>query len=202
MSGDPIRDRREHHIAGCIVRFVGHDIMDYRTAANNNGVERGGADACMDLTDDDNNGLANCAVEFKFTDVYEEFCTMISLADYLVVAANALIGHISNQHDGFDMAAELKAAFRFGRTTTETCTWNVDQMPVVTDGCNGPHGIDTIFVNNVYANTDTPWLHTAAISGAHTIGETKMANSGIADGLWVPEAHARKWDNKYYRHMV
>ena len=72
-SPDP-RDGRDHHIIGCIVRFVGHDFMDYRTAANNpdgSGKERGGSDACMDLDDDDNNGLRDCVKEFGFVEVYE-----------------------------------------------------------------------------------------------------------------------------------
>ena len=101
FADDSIKDAREHHVAGCIIRFVGHDFMDFRTANNNpdgTGEERGGSDACMDLNDDDNNGLANCATEFKFTDIYEQFCDKISLADYLIVAANALTGHLANRH--------------------------------------------------------------------------------------------------------
>ena len=100
------------------------------------------------------------------------------------------------------MKDELKKNFKFGRTTLETCSWNVDQMPVINHGCNGENGIDTIFADNVYAHTAEPWKLTAAISGAHTIGETKLINSGIANGLWVPEASARRFDNKYYKHMV
>ena len=43
--------------AGCIVRTVGHDFMDFR---NNNGVASGGADGCMAFSDADNTGLPTC----------------------------------------------------------------------------------------------------------------------------------------------
>jgi len=38
--------------AGCLVRFAGHDFMDFRTGAG-----RGGSDACIDFTEADNAGL-------------------------------------------------------------------------------------------------------------------------------------------------
>lgn len=75
-------------------------------------------------------------------------------------------------------------------------------MPVTSHGCEGSHGLDTVFINNVYSGHANAWELTAAISGAHTVGETKLGNSGIADGLWVPEENARKFDNKYYLHLV
>ena len=43
--------------AGCIIRTVGHDFMDYR---NNGGTESGGADGCMAFSDADNTGLPTC----------------------------------------------------------------------------------------------------------------------------------------------
>ena len=47
-------------------------------------------------------------------------------------------------------------------------------MPITEHGCEGPNGIDTIFVDNVYGHTGADaWKYTAAISGAHTLGETK-----------------------------
>lgn len=59
----------------------------------------------MILTDDDNNGLAGCLVDFGFTRVYRDFCTHTSIADFAIIAANALTGHLSNNHDDFDLGA-------------------------------------------------------------------------------------------------
>merc|ERR1719454_2077438 len=47
--------------AGCLVRLVGHDIMDFNRDKN-----VGGADGCIDLQDGDNLGLAHCIQRFNF----------------------------------------------------------------------------------------------------------------------------------------
>ena len=46
--------------AGCIVRTVGHDFMDYRVT---DGVASGGADGCMAFADADNTGLPTCLTD-------------------------------------------------------------------------------------------------------------------------------------------
>jgi hypothetical protein len=43
-------------------------------------------------------------------------------------------------------------------------------MPNADTGCED---LQTVFVNNIYANTGHEWEYTAAISGAHTIGSAK-----------------------------
>merc|ERR1711972_978061 len=67
--------------AGCVVRLIGHDFMDF------DGVG-GGSDACLDLADAENNGLSKCLVEGEhgasLNDVYGKHCTSVSLADFLV----------------------------------------------------------------------------------------------------------------------
>ena len=74
--------------AGCVLRMAGHDFMDYKDG-------QGGADGCVDLTDADNSGLAEClhAGEFgiSIADAYEDFCESVSLADFLVIAAEAVM---------------------------------------------------------------------------------------------------------------
>ena len=42
--------------AGCLVRLVGHDFMDYRI----NSVNKGGSDGCLNFKDEDNLGLKEC----------------------------------------------------------------------------------------------------------------------------------------------
>jgi hypothetical protein len=42
----------------CLVRFTGHDFMDFRM--NSNGQTFGGADGCVDLFDPSNIGLEAC----------------------------------------------------------------------------------------------------------------------------------------------
>jgi hypothetical protein len=53
-------------------------------------------------------------------------------------------------------------------------------MPNADTGCED---LQTVFIDNVFANTGLEWELTAAISGAHTIGSAKPENSGY-DGFW------------------
>lgn len=53
-------------------------------------------------------------------------------------------------------------------------------MPNPEEGCEGLQGI---FVDHIYKDSGMPWTMTAAISGAHTVGSAKTANSGY-DGIW------------------
>jgi hypothetical protein len=40
-------------MAGCLLRFAGHDLMDYRVGAK----DIGGSDGCVDFSSGDNAGL-------------------------------------------------------------------------------------------------------------------------------------------------
>jgi len=55
--------------AGCVVRFAGHDFMDFRE--DDNGVTSGGSDGCVNFADPDNKGLAECLSAFAVPDLYE-----------------------------------------------------------------------------------------------------------------------------------
>lgn len=83
----------DHHFAGCILRFAGHDFMDFRHIEGT--FMSGGSDGCMNLEDDDNNGLEKCVNDFGYTEVYKNWCTKISLADFAVIAAEITTGYIS-----------------------------------------------------------------------------------------------------------
>jgi len=54
-----------------------------------------GADGCIDFHDADNAGLAECIYQGEFgvsmRDAYKQWCTTVSLADFFVIAAEALM---------------------------------------------------------------------------------------------------------------
>jgi hypothetical protein len=60
-------------------------------------------------------------------------------------------------------------------------------MPNPEEGCAD---LKRVFVDHVYlhAGLATSWRHTAAISGAHTIGHANPGNSGY-NGSWTYDAH-------------
>lgn len=95
--------------AGCILRVAGHDFMDFKKDVG------GGADGCVDFTDPDNNGLQKCLTgEYAsytsrpgyggyspsgysysdnrgLLDAYQDVCDSVSLADFFVIAAEAVM---------------------------------------------------------------------------------------------------------------
>jgi len=46
--------------AGCVVRLAGHDLLDFDNTQSEESGLRGGADGCIDFSDADNRGLAEC----------------------------------------------------------------------------------------------------------------------------------------------
>ena len=67
--------------AGCVLRMAGHDFMDFANG-------QGGSDACTDMADADNGGLSACLANgehgISLQEVYQNYCTSVSLADFLV----------------------------------------------------------------------------------------------------------------------
>ena len=172
--------------AGCLVRFSGHDFMDYRVG------EGRGADGCMNFEDEDNTGLSTCVQTHDFPSVYSTYCGIVSLADFIVIAGEAVQIRTAtdyNENNKFGdgtLGGQFMAAFNYGRTTTETCADNTHNLPNPENGCVGLYDI---FVSNLYAaaeDEDTAWKYTAAINGAHTLGQAKLANSGYV-GFWSDE---------------
>ena len=82
--------------AGCIVRTVGHDFMDYRVT---DGVASGGADGCMAFADADNTGLPTCLTDSGLATTFQDYCETTSLADFLVIAGEAVMGRTSTTYD-------------------------------------------------------------------------------------------------------
>jgi len=74
-------------------------------------------------------------------------------------------------------------------------------MPDAEEGCDH---LESIFVNHIYSNmgsTTDSWKMTAAISGAHTLGQARISNSGF-NGHWSDAANQGKFNNDYYKSLL
>lgn len=190
--------------AGCLVRLAGHDFMDYR---NNSGTVSGGSDGCVNFEDPDNKGLVECLTASGVASAYNDYCDHLSLADFIVVASEAVI---IRTHSGYSatntfgdrtVGARFAGRFKAGRNTTAQCPNNVGLMPKAQDGCGE---LKSIFLDHIYNKSKSArgaWRLTAAISGAHTLGQARVNNSGF-EGHWSDEANQGKFNNDYYRSLL
>jgi hypothetical protein len=183
-SGDPTK------YAACLLRLEGHDLMDYRKFGK---VESGGSDGCIDFEDGDNAGLQACINWGGLPTIYKDWCDRVSLADFLVLTAEAVTGSIAVDADRTNpfkegsLLSRYRDQFRYGRKTLKECPEDPNAveklMPNPEHGCND---LKRIFVDHVFARSrkvNKRWTHTVAISGAHTLGGAKLENSGYS-GLW------------------
>jgi len=178
--------------------------MDYRDI---DGVMSGGSDGCVNLYDDDNRGLDTCLEESEVQGVYEEYCDQVSLADFIVIAAEAVTARTATNYDSNNqfgngtLEAHFRDNFRAGRQTLETCEDNVGLMPDAEAGCTD---LKSIFIDHIFGkvkNVRHRWKLTAAISGAHTIGQASLNNSGF-NGTWSDEANQGVFNNDYYKSLL
>lgn len=138
------------NLAACMLRLAGHDFMDFR---DNNGVLSGGADGCVNFNDADNMGLEACLVASNIQSVYETFCYEVSLADFVVISAEALMTRTASKYNSADpfaagtLGEKFRNRFRHGRTTLETCPDNLGFMP---DGEKGCDHLQSIFISHIY----------------------------------------------------
>jgi len=173
-------------MAGCLLRFAGHDLMDYRVGDAN----LGGSDGCIDFSTGDNAGLESCLVNAKIPEAYVKHCEYVSLADFTVIAAEAVMGRTSPTYDPTNSFNEKSLLYTFrehflaGRETALTCPWSVDRMP---DAEKGVHAMKKVFFDNVFAKSREGWRMTSALIGAHTLGGASLTNSGY-DGTWSDPA--------------
>eukprot|EP00931_Biecheleriopsis_adriatica_P066330 TRINITY_DN40718_c0_g1_i1.p1 TRINITY_DN40718_c0_g1~~TRINITY_DN40718_c0_g1_i1.p1 ORF type:complete len:500 (-),score=107.40 TRINITY_DN40718_c0_g1_i1:35-1534(-) len=176
--------------AGCVLRVAGHDFMDYKDG-------EGGSDGCLDMHDGDNAGLAECISEGEFgisiADAYADFCTTISLADFFVIAAEAVMAS-SRQHvlddDSSRSYIDFKSNFKWGRTTALSCGWAEGRLPNPEDSCSA---VETVFVNNMGLS----WRQSAALMAVHTLGRADISNSGY-NGWWSDAENSRRFNNDYF----
>jgi len=176
--------------AGCVLRMAGHDFMDYKDGV-------GGADGCVDMTDADNAGLAQCLYQGEFgvsiADAYADFCTSISLADFLVVAAEAVMGasrkHVTDA-DSSRSPIDFKSRFKFGRTTAKSCASAHGRLPNPENSCAA---VQETFVESMGLS----WAQAAALMGVHTLGRAQISNSGY-NGWWSSALQSRNFNNDYF----
>jgi len=187
--------------AGCTLRAAGHDFMDLR-----NGV--GGSDGCLRFDDPDNKGLINCLRgDFDMNgdtdpdmfnktlhDVYKNFCDVVSLADFIVIAGEAVMGFTATSTT-VNLKQLFKDEFMYGRTTRQTCE-NAVALPNPFDGCAANEV--TFLAHNAFSFT---WRETAALMGVHTLGKATLENSGYS-GWWQDEHNVARFNNNYYISIV
>ena len=140
-------------------------------------------------------------------------CSLVSLADFFVVASEAVMGYLAPNFDSSNVYKEGSLAKRFrdqfvpGRTTALTCPFAEGRMPVATSGCKSsaglPNTLSDVFVDNIYGGftTEEAWRLTAAISGAHTLGSTSYENSGFF-GTWSDLTNMGSFNNDYFRSII
>ena len=182
-------------LSGCLVRFVGHDVMDYnpnpQPIPDTNLYSWGGSDGCVNFQDPDNTGLKDCIVgdkgEPSIKDIYQSYCTTISFADFMTICAEALIAHTSSEP--ISMRNSFRNQFYFGRTTADYCLWN-NVLPNPENSCVD---VEDNFVKRLGLN----WRESATLMGAHTLGRAKAKNSGYV-GWWSDRANSGKFNNNYY----
>jgi len=187
--------------AGCVLRAAGHDFMDFRNDA-------GGSDGCLRFDDPDNKGLINClrgdfdmdgdtdldSFNRTLHDVYKNFCGVVSLADFIVIAGEAVMGFTETSH-AVNLKLDFQNNFRYGRTTSATCVDAV-ALPNPADGCRANEV--TFLASDAFGMT---WRQTAALMGVHTIGKASIQNSGYS-GWWQDEQNVARFNNNYYISIV
>lgn len=192
--------------AACLLRLAGHDFMDFRIAED--GSMSGGSDGCINFSDDDNKGLAECLSDTGIQSIYDNWCSKVSLADFTVIAAENSMSKVATKFNSTapfgqgSLESRFRNKFKAGRTTLEECPDQSNLMPDAEKGCED---LKEVFINNIFhkfkKNRRYKWKLTAAISGAHTIGKANKTNSGF-EGTWSDEANQAVFNNDYYRSLL
>eukprot|EP00448_Togula_jolla_P006443 CAMPEP_0170599488 /NCGR_PEP_ID=MMETSP0224-20130122/16823_1 /TAXON_ID=285029 /ORGANISM="Togula jolla, Strain CCCM 725" /LENGTH=560 /DNA_ID=CAMNT_0010924141 /DNA_START=70 /DNA_END=1752 /DNA_ORIENTATION=+ len=179
-------------VSGCILRMAGHDFMDFNAET-----KLGGSDGCTDMKEGDNAGLDVCLVAgtehgFELYSFYQKFCTKVSLADFIVIAAEAAMKftrevYLAEFPDRAKM--DFKSNFRFGRTTAPVCDYSAHMLPSP-EKCSD---VTRVFVDNL----GLKWSQTVALMGVHTLGRASTENSGY-DGWWSDPENSRRFNNNYF----
>lgn len=183
--------------AGAVLRMAGHDFMDW-----NSEERRGGSDGCVNFEDDDNLGLKPTLCgegEFKkgatLNEAYKSFCGEVSYADFLVIAAEAVMIRTRPDYMSKNQTSpSLSFDFKFGRTTATSCK-DAAALPNPVDGCEA---VDNVFNKRMELND---WRLSTALMGVHTLGRMRKENSGF-EGWWNTGAGAKMFNNDFYQSMT
>jgi len=179
-------------ITGCILRICGHDFMDYNAETG-----LGGTDGCLDMTHPDNAGLPGCLYSgeefgFSLNGVYQQWCDTVSLADFIVIGAEAVIDYTRRVYQQAVPEAgriNFRNRFRYGRTTVTSCEYSYHRLPNP-EVCSD---VQRVFVDNLGLD----WTEAAALMGVHTLGRASPSNSGY-DGWWSDPENSRRFNNNFF----
>jgi hypothetical protein len=179
------------HFSHCILRMAGHDFLDYK--AN----EGGGSDGCIDFHDANNVGLEQCLTATPLAQVYGKFCTRVSFADFLVIAAESILELSSKGDvDGEINTNAFQKHFKFGRKTSTSCRSARGRLPNPAGGCSAT---ETVYGERL----GLTWRETAALKGVFNSwsdgkpkNERKFNNHFFATLVgsgWVPTPDRKRW---------
>merc|ERR1712183_958275 len=113
--------------------------------------------------------------------MWQHFCTEVSVADFFVIAAEALMEATVPEESRAAWGEEFAKNFRFGRRTQTEC--HPEPLP------NPVHSCDAV-KENFIDRLGLTWTQATALMGVHTLGRALPENSGY-DGFWVSQQHAR-----------
>jgi len=171
--------------------------MDFESSQGGSG----GADGCIDFRDPDNGGLKGCMLstvherdssDVSLESMWQEFCTEVSVADFFVIAAEALMVATAASNQRGAWANAFSREFAFGRTTALTC--NPRELPNPIHSCDAT---EEVFMERMGLTA----TQATALMGVHTLGRALAENSGY-DGFWVSRDHAKTFNNQYYTNLI
>jgi len=213
-------------LAGCILRMAGHDFMDYMPNAATG--QTGGPDGCVDFTDPDNGGLSQClASGVNLGAVYSKYCTAVSLADFIVIAAEAVM-LTRSQCNPIYYDSTLVPPNCSSTSCSDTAYGKAYTVPFCSNGtldvkymatqfrygrvtqtqCSWANGRLPFPGNGCAANQQTfvtqmslKWEEVTALMGVHTLGNAQINNSGY-DGFWSDAVSQSYFNNDYYNSLL
>ena len=176
---------------GSCLTLFNQCTQDYDAAKKNQG-----SDGCLDGNDPDNTGLMGCLAgrgEFDkrltIQTLFSEFCSEVSLADLIIIVAEALMDRASPSfNDASQVRIDFASSFRFGRSTADTCDSRV--LPNPERSCKA---VEDNFVKQL----GLTWSGAAALMGVHTLGRASKENLGY-QGWWSAGGNQKVFDNGYY----
>lgn len=86
--------------------------MDFRLSADGK-KSTGGSDGCVNFNDPDNKGLAECLQRFEVNKIYENYCEILSLADFIVIVAENVMARLETHYNPEDPFDEETMAYKF-----------------------------------------------------------------------------------------
>jgi len=213
-------------LSGCIIRMAGHDFMDYLPTAAPG--QTGGSDGCVDFEDGDNAGLNEClAYGTNLGAIYSKYCSWLSLADFIVLAAEAVMILKSQCNpvyydstrvppncsttDCSDLQYAVSYSVPFCSAGTLDRTYMAAHFKygrVTSSTCSWALGRLPQPGNGCAANEETfvnrmglTWEEVTAMMGVHTIGSASINASGY-DGWWSDLVNSSYFNNNYYVSML